>query len=160
MDLNLESSDISSLLDMCLDALMPLTRGKNLVLTKRFYGDVQQVVMDSEKIEQVVTNLMSNSIKFTPSKGRITVEVEDMGDAVEVRIIDTGCGIPHDRLTSVFDKFQQVKLKRESPTKGTGLGLTISRYIVEAHGGRIWVDSEPGSGSTFFFTIPKRRTNA
>jgi two-component system phosphate regulon sensor histidine kinase PhoR len=77
---------------------------------------------------------------------------------LQVRVTDTGIGIPADRLPTVFDKFQQVKAQRESPTKGTGLGLTICRHIVEAHHGTIWAESEEGQGSTFFFTIPKQRT--
>ena len=110
------------------------------------------VEADSDLLERVVTNLVGNAIKFTPKEGTITVGVRDAGREVELSVSDTGEGIPPEYLDRIFQKFEQVAGQRQG---GTGLGLTISRFFVEAHLGRIWVESQVGKGSRFIFTIPK-----
>jgi two-component system, NtrC family, sensor kinase len=114
---------------------------------------LEGVVGDERKVKQVLLNLLSNAIKFTPEGGRITVKANRKGGAVEIAVSDTGVGIASEDQAAIFEEFLQVgndARKRE----GTGLGLTLAKKFVELHGGRIWVESEPGQGSTFTFTLP------
>jgi signal transduction histidine kinase len=106
---------------------------------------------DAARILQVLTNLLSNAIKFTPSHGRIVVHVERVGDEIRFGVTDTGVGIATDKLEAVFVRFLQVT---ENDRRGVGLGLYISKAIVQGHGGRIWAESQIGQGSTFCFTLP------
>jgi len=106
---------------------------------------------DRERVLQVLSNLLGNALKFTPQGGKVTVAAEAEGDMVRIAISDTGPGIPLDNVPHVFERFWKHETKGK---KGTGLGLFIAKGIVEAHGGRIWVDSEPGRGTTFHFTLP------
>jgi signal transduction histidine kinase len=99
----------------------------------------------------VFENLVGNAIKFTKPGGRITLGARAGAGEVLFSVADTGCGIESDQLPRVFDRFWQAP---EAKRKGAGLGLPIVKGIVEAHGGRIWVQSSPGQGSTFFFTVP------
>jgi PAS domain S-box-containing protein len=110
---------------------------------------------DSDMLERVFTNLIGNAIKFAPEGGRIKITIADGGDELRACVEDDGDGIPREHLQRVFDKFEQVPGQRRG---GTGLGLTISRYFVEAHFGRIWVESDPGQGARFYFTIRKGLT--
>jgi signal transduction histidine kinase len=106
---------------------------------------------DYDRVLQVLANFITNAIKFTSEGGSIRIRAERNGDEVLISVSDTGCGIPSDMLTAVFERFWQVG---QNDPRGTGLGLYISKYIVEAHGGRIWAESTPGEGSIFRFTIP------
>jgi len=114
------------------------------------------LVADRDRLFQVLTNLANNAIKFTPPGGIVTVAVRRDGDTLRFSVDDTGPGIPIDELPKVFDRFHQVKNTRSDGTmrKGTGLGLCISREIVEHYNGRIWVESELGKGSSFVFLVP------
>lgn len=118
-----------------------------------------QAFVDKDKLAEVLINLTSNAIKFTPEKGQIDLQVSEGGNHIEMSVHDTGAGIPQDMIGKMFNKFEQVKstqgLARKH--KGTGLGLTIAKGIVEAHGGKIWIESPApsGQGTAFYFTIPK-----
>ncbi|MBI5574570.1 MAG: HAMP domain-containing histidine kinase [Elusimicrobia bacterium] len=116
---------------------------------------------DEDHIKQVITNLVSNALKFTPAGGKICinaklVQSKKTADYILVSVSDTGIGIPKDSLDKLFQKFEQVKGVREKikGPKGTGLGLSIAKGIVELHGGKIWIESDINKGTTFFFTIP------
>ena len=109
------------------------------------------VYADRDRIDQVLGNLIGNAVRFTPSGGQIRVKSERDGDRVRFSVADTGAGIDAADLPHVFDRFWQAQRSREG---GAGLGLAIARGIVVAHGGEMWVESEPGRGSTFFFTLP------
>ncbi len=112
---------------------------------------------DRNKINQVLTNLIGNAIKFTPVQGRVTVSASRNGDeSVQVSVSDTGLGVPPDEKEKIFAKFYQIAEVNGENSKGTGLGLAIAKALVELHGGKIWVESEPGRGSTFSFTLPTR----
>jgi signal transduction histidine kinase len=113
-----------------------------------------QIRGDERKIKQVLLNLLSNAIKFTPEGGRIEVAAVAKDGHVEVSVSDTGIGIAAEDQERVFDEFRQVGTAEKA--EGTGLGLTLCRKFVELHGGRIWVQSRVGVGSTFTFTIPVR----
>jgi len=114
-------------------------------------AELPSVSVDRGQIERVVTNLVTNAIRVTPSHGSITVSAAQRDGDVSISVSDTGIGIPRDYLTKIFEPFAQVP---GASSGGTGLGLAISRRIVEAHGGELRVDSEPGKGSTFTFTVP------
>jgi two-component system sensor histidine kinase VicK len=116
------------------------------------------ILVDRDRINQVFDNLLGNAIKFSPRGGAITIEVQDAGEMILVSVADTGVGIPADKLEKVFDRFYQVDGSATRRFSGAGLGLAIARRIVEAHGGRIWVESEAGKGSVFKFTVPKTQT--
>ena len=112
-----------------------------------------KVTFDSDKIIQVLTNLVSNAMKFT-EKGSITIATRRIENAIHVSVSDTGCGIKQEDLPKLFQQFQQLASSGSRKTGGTGLGLAISKDIVEKHGGRIWVESELGKGTTFHFLLP------
>jgi two-component system NtrC family sensor kinase len=116
--------------------------------------DVGVIRADERRIRQVVFNLLSNAVKFTPPGGRVDVSVRVTDGVVEVAVADTGVGIAPEDQERIFDEFQQARDSLSGSREGTGLGLTLSRKFVELHGGRLWVESEPGTGSTFHFTLP------
>jgi signal transduction histidine kinase/DNA-binding NarL/FixJ family response regulator len=109
---------------------------------------------DRDRLMQVITNLLGNAIKFTPEGGRIAVSCARRSSAVEVRVADSGPGIPPESLPHVFDRFYQSSGRAKARAEGVGLGLTIAKGIVDAHGGRIGVESQPGSGADFWFELP------
>ncbi len=110
---------------------------------------------DERKVKQVLLNLLSNALKFTPEGGRIDVRAAVSDSMVEVSVADTGVGIAPEDQEAVFEEFRQVGMA-DKKVEGTGLGLALSRKFIELHGGRIWVNSEVGRGSTFTFTLPVR----
>ena len=117
-------------------------------------AQVDLVEGDERRIQQVVFNLLSNAVKFTPSGGRVDVSTATENGEVRVAVRDTGPGISPDDQARIFEEFQQARDTNGERPEGTGLGLALSRSLVELHGGRIWVESEPGKGSTFTFTLP------
>jgi two-component system sensor histidine kinase/response regulator len=113
---------------------------------------------DRDKVTQVLMNLIGNAVKFTPQNGKVTVATEKNGDDyVQISIDDTGPGILPEEKNKIFSKFYQFADVDKQKPKGSGLGLAISKALVEMHGGRIWVESEVGKGSTFYFTLPARQ---
>jgi signal transduction histidine kinase len=108
---------------------------------------------DPFRLEQVITNLVENAIKYSPDGGPITVRVRG-GDVITVSVADRGVGVTSEQAEHLFERFYRVDGSLARATKGVGLGLFICRSLVEAHGGRIWVESQPGAGSTFSFTLP------
>ncbi|MGC9046283.1 MAG: sensor histidine kinase, partial [Thermodesulfovibrio sp.] len=125
-----------------------------------FYMEIQpglpEINADKERLIQVVINLLSNALKFT-EKGYVKCKAQLNGDEILVSVEDTGIGIPEEEKDRIFEKFKQVGDLIRGKPKGTGLGLPISKQIVEAHGGEIWVESQLGKGSIFYFTIPLKR---
>jgi signal transduction histidine kinase len=111
-------------------------------------------VGDERKIKQILLNLLSNAVKFTPEGGRIRIDARQSDGAVEISVSDTGIGIEPDDLPKIFEEFRQVGSDYAHKTEGTGLGLTLAKKFVELHGGKIWVESEVGKGSTFILTLP------
>lgn len=124
---------------------------KTLTLEVFIPPEVPSVWVDAERLRQVLSNLLGNAVKFTPAGRRISVAAQEEEAAVRISVADTGPGIPAEHLPQVFDRFWQARSTRRA---GAGLGLAIARGIVEAHGGDMGVQSEPGAGSTFFFTLP------
>ena len=124
-------------------------------LEVRLPEEVSSVFVDGVEIQQVLVNLLDNAIKYSPSGSRIRIEARPTSQAVEVRVSNTGQGIPPQDLERVFDRFYRVRSGRERMVHGTGLGLAICKGIVEAHGGRIWAKSPPGQETTLAFTLPR-----
>ena len=118
--------------------------------------NVGPVTGDERRVRQIIFNLLSNAVKFTPEGGHVDVSALQVNGEVQVSVADTGPGIAAEDLERIFEEFQQTEAGLEQ-REGTGLGLALSRRLVELHGGRIWVDSELGEGSTFVFTLPARR---
>jgi light-regulated signal transduction histidine kinase (bacteriophytochrome) len=129
--------------------MRPLAESKHVAIADDLESAI--VAVDRERIYQVLSNLIGNAIKFTPAGGTITLHAERNGDELLITVADTGRGIAPDEIAFVFDRYWQA---RRSGHAGAGLGLYIARGIVEAHGGRMWVESPPGAGARFHFTLP------
>jgi signal transduction histidine kinase len=102
----------------------------------------------------VLRNLIGNALKFTPNDGNVRIIVQPVEQGIEVSVADTGEGIPEENLATIFDKYHQAVLSSSNKIKGTGLGLSIVKHIINAHGGKVWVESTSGQGSTFAFVLP------
>jgi signal transduction histidine kinase len=131
-------------------------RAQNHGITLKLHVDrkLGEIRADERKFKQIVLNLLSNAVKFTPDGGRVEVDARRNGKAVEISVKDTGVGIAKKDLEAVFEEFRQVGRDYTSKQEGTGLGLALTRRFVELHGGKIWVKSALGKGSTFTFTVP------
>jgi two-component system, OmpR family, phosphate regulon sensor histidine kinase PhoR len=142
----------ASLLNSAADRMRAQAERAGLALRSEVPADIPQVRADAARLEQVLVNLIHNAVKFTRPGGEVVLSAQAEGEVVCFRVSDTGVGIPSDDLERIFERFY--KADRARSGGGTGLGLSISRHLVEAHGGKIWVESREGQGSTFFFTIP------
>ena len=146
-------TDLSALAKKSLEVLTPLAEAKSISIDYKF-GALQPVQVDQERMLQVFRNIIGNAIKFTPQNGSIKLEANERESYVEVAVHDTGIGIPREELGRVFLKFQQIVPAKGEKIKGTGLGLATVKQIILAHGGKVWVKSQAGQGSTFYFTLP------
>ncbi|MGI9188722.1 MAG: ATP-binding protein [Longimicrobiaceae bacterium] len=133
------------------ELLRPLATAGSLALECDASDDLPRVLMDGARVQQVISNLVGNAVKFTPAGGRVAIEAVEADGVVRVMVRDTGQGIAKEELPHVFGQFWQAG---RADRRGIGLGLAIAHGIIEAHGGQIWVESEPGQGSTFHFTLP------
>ena len=140
-------------------ALQPLAAQQSLDLVASVADDLPVASGDGGRITQCLMNLAGNALKFT-REGRVEIVVDLHGDVLHYRVSDTGMGIPEDRLDAVFGEFRQSDASIAGEFGGTGLGLSITKKFVELHGGRIWVESVVGKGSTFSFTLPLRVADA
>ena len=147
--------DMESLVSECVQSVSSLAKTKHLELTSNVSTEVGTVYADGPKLKQVLLNLLGNAIKFTETGG-VRVLVERQGTDLRVTVRDTGIGVPAEDVERIFESFQQGNSSMSGNYQGTGLGLAISRRLVEMHGGRIWIKSTAGQGSTFCFTIPQR----
>jgi PAS domain S-box-containing protein len=142
-----------ALLEGALATLRPLIEDAGIQLLEDIPSTLPQVEADPERIGQVLSNLVGNAIKATPRGGQITVSASETSDDVRVTVTDTGTGISKEQLPQIFDRFWQAA-HSTIRSRGAGLGLPIARGIVQAHGGKLWVESELGSGASFHFTLP------
>jgi len=156
MELELTDFDLPTALDNALTLVRERAGRRSISLQMSVDVQLGEVRADERKIRQVVLNLLSNAIKFTPEGGRIEIAAVPRDGSVEVSVSDTGVGIAPEDQEAVFEEFRQVGTA-EKKAEGTGLGLTLCRKFIELHGGRIWVKSQVGAGSTFTFTVPVRR---
>jgi signal transduction histidine kinase len=150
-----EQLSIKEVADKIADLLGVQLKEKHIAFNVEIPDNATSITADRSQIERVFINLVGNALKFTPEKGKITIASRKTDTGVEIDISDTGCGIPDIALHAIFEEFYRVDNAINQEVKGTGLGLALVKQIVEAHGGKIWVKSKIGSGSTFSFEIPK-----
>lgn len=143
--------EVPSLVQEAFESATPLATSKQLTLERTIDENIPLVAADRDRVLQVFENLLGNAIKFTPAGGLVTIRAEHDGVEARFSVCDTGPGIPPEHVPHVFDRYWQAK---STAKLGTGLGLSIAKGIVEAHAGRIWVESEPGRGASFIFTLP------
>lgn len=143
--------DVDAVIEEAADTFRAAASAKKITLETEFSRRPLPAEFDHDRLVQVLANLLANAIKFTPNGGRISVRGEVAGAYVQIDVRDTGCGIPQEMLDAVFERFRQVG---ERDRRGLGLGLYISRCLVEAHGGKIWAESTPGQGSRLCLTLP------
>jgi signal transduction histidine kinase len=152
-----ENVSMKDIIQTSASGILPLARNKGLQLSTKIDEPLPRFLGDRDRLVQVVTNILSNAIKFTPEGGTVTIEAHQEGapePRIVVAITDTGIGIPKEDLEQIFDKFHRAGDQLTNATEGTGLGLAIARHIIEYHGGRIWATSTHGKGSTVTFTLP------
>jgi len=130
-------------------------QAKSITLRSNIESSVDKIFGNQFSIEETVTNLLLNAIKYTPQNGDVEINVKEGGDYVLVEVADTGIGIPQEELPKVFDEFYRATNAKKIEKDGTGLGLSIAKQIIERHNGKIWVDSKEGIGTKFSFTLPK-----
>jgi two-component system, NtrC family, sensor histidine kinase KinB len=152
MEMELSSIPVRMLFEKVVTVFKTQAEEKAVDLSFHVPGELPNVKADDHKITWVLTNLISNALRYTPSGGHIKLSAESLGSYDQISISDDGAGIPYEYQSKIFDKFVQVK--SDKTVGGSGLGLAICKEIVRAHGGTIWVDSVPGAGSTFSFTLP------
>ncbi len=153
-EMKMESVDVRELIEESLKPLQLPFKQKQISLNTAVNPDALHVTGNRQQLAWVVTNLASNALRFTSQGGSVNISVEKQNDAVCVGVTDTGPGIPLQAQRTIFDKFVQIKEPAETTPGSVGLGLAIAREVVEAHEGRIWVESTEGKGSTFYFTLP------
>ena len=158
--LRLASVDVRDLLKKVVTDFKPMADLEGHIISVNLPDKLPAIVIDSEKVGLVLSNLISNAIKFTPEKGRIEITARDYLKGILVSVSDNGVGIPLEDQERIFERFYQVRAAHIAGHGGMGLGLTIVKHLVELHQGQVWVDSEPGQGTTFFFTLPNLAVDA
>ncbi len=151
--LRLASVKLHEFAPRTVERLLPQAERKSIVLTSQISAELPPVVIDPARVEQVLTNLLHNGIKFTPEGGKISLAAKQRDDMAVVSVTDSGEGIPRHALPRIFERFYKTDQARTTGG-GTGLGLAIAKHIVQLHGGEIWAESRIGKGSTFYFTLP------
>jgi signal transduction histidine kinase len=155
--------DVADLLRRRVEGFQPQAQAKGLSLTLSVADGLPQLYLDADRVSQVLANLLTNALRYTPEGGTVEVKASlveggplrsGRGPALAISVSDTGPGIPPEDLPHIFERFYRADPSRTRATGGSGLGLAIARGIVEAHGGHIWVESQPGRGATFTFTLP------
>ncbi|MDR2589431.1 MAG: response regulator [Oscillospiraceae bacterium] len=154
-DIHLSSFDFKKLIDEAVNIISVDALDRKINVSLELDGSIPRyIVSDELRISQVLINLLSNAVKFTPNSGSVTLRTKHIGEFLQLEVIDTGIGIPEFRIAHIFDAFEQLESDANRKYGGTGLGLVISKRVVEMLGGKIWVESELSVGSRFSFTIP------
>jgi len=149
-----EDQDLQEIIATVSDLIMIQCKNKNIDLITDIQKNLPVVMADRSQLQRIFINLLGNAVKFTPEKGKIVIKAHKKDNVVEVAISDSGIGMPSEALTRIFEEFYRVDNAVNQQVKGTGLGLSLVKHIVEAHKGKIWVESTVGKGSTFYFTLP------
>ncbi|MCK5827421.1 HAMP domain-containing protein [Candidatus Bipolaricaulota bacterium] len=145
---------VENIVDTILETIGVQMEDENITLIREIEPELPSIMADAQRIEQVLLNLLANAIRHTPPEGSILVQAEHIGRNVHVSINDSGSGLSDVDLQHVFDRFYRADEARTSDDTGAGLGLSIAKALIEAHGGRIWAENTPGSGACFAFTLP------
>jgi signal transduction histidine kinase len=156
MELELSSFDVCEALGAALMLVRERATRHGIELTLKTAQGLGEVVADERKVRQITLNLLSNAVKFTPDGGRVDVRAQSVDGGIEIAVADTGIGIAPEDQAAVFEEFRQVGSDSGRKSEGTGLGLALARRFVELHGGTIQVESAPGRGTTFTFSLPRR----
>ena len=158
---NLEMNifSLKNTISNALAAVKATAQDKSIVLNFNIDSSADEIFGNQFSIEEMITNLLLNAIKYTPANGTVEINVREDDDYVLMEITDTGIGIPPEELPKVFDEFYRATNAKKVEKDGTGLGLSIVKQIIERHGGEIWVDSQEGIGTKFSFTLPKTATS-
>ena len=149
MPYTFEPQAISPLIEQAVSEITPYAEAKGIQMARQVNGDSPVCPMDGERILDVLRNLIGNAVKFTPEGGQVSIAAYSFNGGLKVSVSDSGPGIPRERRTAIFEKFESSDQK-----KGTGLGLAIVKHIVAAHGGKVWMESNRGEGSRFIFVLP------
>jgi signal transduction histidine kinase len=152
IDLNREAFQPAGALEEVLSVITPLAQIKNIAIENQLPPGAN-ITADRTRFKQILYNLLSNAVKFTPENGRVWIAECGRGNTACFSVGDTGIGIPRAEIEAIFDEFHQVGAPPGAAKEGTGLGLAITRRLVDLHGGTIWVESAPGQGSRFFFSL-------
>ncbi len=154
MDLEPSAFDVPNALANALTLIRERAMRHGIELVLQVDANLGEITADERKFKQILLNLLSNAVKFTPDGGRVELRAHREASALQVAVADTGIGIAPEDQSAVFEEFRQVGRHYTNKNEGTGLGLALTKRFVELHGGRLWLESEPGKGSTFTFTIP------
>jgi signal transduction histidine kinase len=154
--MNLQQTSIYALVESCINPLLDIAKEKGIRLFDLVSKDIPLIYLDSNKISYVMNNLITNALKFTDRGGEIKISAKVENQLLKVSVKDTGIGIPKEYHELIFEKFTQVESESKNQG-GTGLGLAITKEFIKKHNGDIWVESEPGEGSNFIFTLPLDR---
>lgn len=154
LDLHLERASLRDLVSDTIESMRPQAQQRGLTFDGEVGEALPDVLVDARRVQRVLVNLVHNAIRHTPAHGTVFIHAQQDGDQVRVEVQDTGEGIPPEDLPRVFEPFYQGDKARSHKDGGSGLGLSIVKALVEAHGGRVWAISQPGKGSTFSFTVP------
>ena len=155
LELHIEEASLQDLISDTLESMSAQAEARRLSLTGEVDAELAPVSMDSRRVQRVLYNLVQNSIRHTPPDGTVSICARDLGSELQVEVADTGEGVPAPDAQRLFERSYRADQSRSRVSGGAGLGLSIAKGIVEAHGGRIWVESVLGEGSTFSFTLPK-----
>lgn len=155
MELNCQEINLNRVAEEIIKLFQTQAGEKDISIKNLLPPDLPTVYADVDKISQILTNLIDNAIKFTKEAGTVTIEGKKVNNQVEISIIDTGIGIAKEDFPLIFDKFHRLELPTGQKVRGSGLGLSISKAIIEMHHGKIWVESELGKGSNFTFSLPE-----
>lgn len=158
LQLNYDTWNLPALVEKCVSFQRSYTDKHELAIDVQ--DGISEITADKDKVDQIITNIISNAIKYSPNGGTITTKVIDEGDKIQISITDQGMGIPPEHIDKVFQRFHRVHSGDSQRVGGTGIGLFLVKNLVEAHGGAIWIDSIMGKGSTFSFTLPKKPPTA
>ncbi|MGH9937867.1 MAG: sensor histidine kinase, partial [Blastocatellia bacterium] len=148
---------IESLIEQNLLLLDPVAARRGVKLIRKFAPDLPAILADADLLTRALTNLVANAVKYSPANTEVVVSAQAGEDNVFIAVADQGYGIPPEHQASIFEKFFRVPRVEDADTPGTGLGLALVREIAELHGGRVTVESETGSGSTFTLRLPLKR---
>lgn len=154
-DLNIQPIVVSQIVEKVTNRLKRQFEEKGVSLETDIPDDIAPVLADEDRINQVLLNLVGNALQYTSRGGEVKISAEEIKNEISIAVTDDGVGIPAEHLEHVFTRFYRVDKSRSRVGGGSGIGLTIAKYLVEAHGGRIWAESPgPDQGSTFTFTLP------
>jgi signal transduction histidine kinase len=151
-----EVLEITTAIERAVTVVKPTADKKHISIEVNVTDTVPSIYGDPRRVDQILINLLNNAVTYTPDTGSVVLTAQEDGsaDLVQISVADTGIGIPTELLAEIFDRFVRAEQVEKAHIMGSGLGLSIAKGLVEAHGGQIWVDSEEGHGATFTFTLP------